>query len=157
MADIQTKPGCPFCSATAEKGFNIVWEDEEYTAFKDRSPASVQHILLIPKTHIDSIKSLHQTDVARAEKMAEIGHSILDKLEVSKDKRRMGFVIPPFNTVNHLHLHVQELPYTSWLKSLMYRVAPGTGGNDKDFSWFVEVEQAVKILKKGQDVSVFAC
>lgn len=73
------------------------------------------------------------------------------------EPRRMGYVIPPFNTVNHLHLHVQELPYTSWLKSLMYRVAPGTGGNDKDFSWFVEVEQAVKILKKGHDVGVFAC
>ena len=70
---------------------------------------------------------------------------------------RMGFVIPPFNTVYHLHLHVQELPYTSWLKSLMYRIAPGTGGNDKGFSWFVEIKQAVKILKKGKDVGVFAC
>lgn len=39
----------------------------------------------------------------------------------------------------------------------MYRVATGTGENDKGFSWFVEVDQAIGILKKGKEVGVFAC
>lgn len=69
----------------------------------------------------------------------------------------MGYVVPPFNSVYHLHLHVLGLPFTSTLKSLMYRIAPGTGGNDKGFSWFVEVGQAIDILKKGREVGVFAC
>ena len=39
----------------------------------------------------------------------------------------------------------------------MYRVSSGTDGNDKGFSWFVEVDQAIGILQKGRAVSVFAC
>lgn len=69
----------------------------------------------------------------------------------------MGYVIPPFNTVNHLHLHVQGLPFVSALKSIMYRISSGTDGNDKGFSWFVGVEQAIGILKKGRAIGVFAC
>ncbi|KAI0091445.1 HIT-like protein [Irpex rosettiformis] len=152
-----TKPGCVFCNVTAERGFNIVWEDDHYVAFTDRSPAATHHVLLVPKKHIDNIKSLHQTDVALAERMAEIGHTVLDQLNVPQDLRRMGFVIPPFNSVNHLHLHILGLPFTSTVKSIMYRVSSGTDGNDKGFSWFGEVNQVIGILKKGGSVNVFAC
>ncbi|EKM53796.1 uncharacterized protein PHACADRAFT_148600 [Phanerochaete carnosa HHB-10118-sp] len=157
MSTQQTKPGCVFCNASAARGFNIVWEDDEFIAFSDRSPAAQHHVLLIPKRHIDSIKSLHQADVALVERMNEIGHSILDQLNVAKDLRRMGYVIPPFNSIYHLHLHVQGLPYTSALKSLMYQVSTGTGNNDKGFGWFVDIDQAIAILNKGHTVGVFAC
>lgn len=69
----------------------------------------------------------------------------------------MGYVIPPFNSIYHLHLYVQGLPYTSAVKSLMYQVSAGTSDNNKGFSWSVEVDQAISILKKGRGVGVFAC
>lgn len=103
-------------------------QDEEYTAFKDRSPAAVHHVLLVPKTHIgecpllvahiptelsvlDSVARQYQvvtsrgcdkryyfhypvnlthTDGRTVERMSEIGHLVLDKLEVDMDKRRYG-------------------------------------------------------------------
>ena len=30
------KRGCVFCDVTVDKGFNVVWEDEELIAFRDR-------------------------------------------------------------------------------------------------------------------------
>lgn len=70
---------------------------------------------------------------------------------------RMGFHIPPFNSVNHLHLHVQALPYLSRLRQLKYPVAKGFGTFDKGLSWFSEVGQTIRILEKGSSVGTFPC
>ncbi|KAJ7503326.1 hypothetical protein B0H11DRAFT_1985076 [Mycena galericulata] len=43
---------CPFCHVSATNGFTIIWEDEIFVAFRDRSPASEHHIQLITKRHI---------------------------------------------------------------------------------------------------------
>lgn len=70
---------------------------------------------------------------------------------------RMGFHIPPYNSVNHLHLHVQGLPYKSLAKKAKYPVASGYGYYHKGFSWFVDVSQAIQILENGGRVGVFPC
>lgn len=69
---------------------------------------------------------------------------------------RMGFHIPPFNSVNHLHLHLHALPYRGAFK-LEYPISKGKNGKSKGFSWFVEVDQAIEILQRGKTIGVFPC
>jgi hypothetical protein len=69
----------------------------------------------------------------------------------------MGFHIPPFNSIDHLHLHVQALPYRSSIIAKKYPVVKGSGSHHKGFSWFVEVEQAIRILESGKKVGTLPC
>lgn len=79
--------------------------------------------------------------------------------QTESEKRRFGFHIPPFRSVDHLHLHCLLLPFRSPIKALKYRVAKGdeSKGYDKGWSWFVEWKQACKILEKGKEIQVGSC
>ncbi|KAI0806346.1 HIT-like protein [Irpex lacteus] len=149
--------GCIFCDVSREKGFDVVYEDEKFVVFRDHRPAAAQHLLVIPRRHIDSVRTLTKDDVPTVKRMAEIGHSVLDEMQVPLSSRRLGFHIPPFYSVKHLHLHVQATPYRSWLKRAKYPVIRGWLGYDKGFSWFVEVEQAIAIVEKGGRVKISSC
>jgi histidine triad (HIT) family protein len=47
---------CLFCKiAKKQIPSTIVYEDEELLAFKDINPAAPVHLLVIPKTHIDTL------------------------------------------------------------------------------------------------------
>ncbi|KAF8556531.1 HIT-like protein [Imleria badia] len=150
---------CIFCQAYSSNrdAFDIVWEDTDFLAFRDRQPASLHHIQLIPKVHISSVKKLTKLDANMVRRMESIGNDILDKFQVPLTHRKMGFHIPPFTSVQHLHLHVQALPYTSYAAQLKYPVARGSGSFDKGFSWFVEVGQTIRILDKGSTVGILPC
>ncbi|KAK0470310.1 HIT-like protein [Desarmillaria tabescens] len=148
---------CVFCNVSKENGFNILWEDDKYIAFYDRDPACRYHVQLIPKAHIRSVKSLTKDDAQLVRNMAAIGTSILDQLDVPKDMRKMGFHIPPFNSVSHLHLHVQGLPYKNFFRAAKYPVTRGGKWHDKGFSYFVDVDQVIRILEKGSGVGISPC
>ncbi|KAF8193360.1 HIT-like protein [Pholiota molesta] len=152
-----TLSSCKFCHATTLKGFRVVYEDDSFVVFEDRRPASQHHYLVIPRRHIDTVKSLQQSDVPLVKRMEEIGHVVLNDLNVPEDMRKMGFHIPPFNSVYHLHLHVQGLPYRSRKYAAKYPVVNGTNGNAKGPSWFVTAQQAIQILERGQRVGVLPC
>ncbi|KIK98026.1 hypothetical protein PAXRUDRAFT_824338 [Paxillus rubicundulus Ve08.2h10] len=150
---------CEFCQAYSghRDAFSVVWEDADFMAFRDRSPASLHHFLLIPKIHIDSVKDLTKQDTDMVRRMEKIGNDILDQHQVPATHRRMGFHVPPFNSIHHLHLHVHALPYTSLARRLKYPVIGGFGTSDKGFSWFAEVGQTIRILHRGSTVGTFPC
>lgn len=67
---------------------------------------------------------------------------------------KLGFHIPPFSSVHHLHLHVFTPPFT-WLGRLMYPVRHGKDGG-KRWSWFVTPDQAMSILEAGRRIGLGA-
>lgn len=81
------------------------------------------------------------------------------KLSSDSDKRRLGFHIPPFNSVNHLHLHCLQYPLT-WKAKIEYRISPPDPQSRpallKGWGWFVEVDQAQRILNARRRVRVGA-
>ncbi|KAI0359942.1 HIT-like protein [Trametes cingulata] len=156
-AHLSPRSGCIFCGASKENGFNIVWENDHYAVFTDINPSCQHHLQIVPKKHIESVKNLSVTDVGMVQEMIEIGHEVLDRLDVPPHLRRLGFHIPPYISVPHLHMHVQALPYSSPLRRLKYPVVRGRRGQEKGFSWFVEADQAVRLLEKGVQVRILPC
>ncbi|EKM58080.1 uncharacterized protein PHACADRAFT_139706 [Phanerochaete carnosa HHB-10118-sp] len=150
-------PGCVFCDISREKGFDVVWEDETFIVFNDHSPAAKHHLLVIPKRHVESVKTLKPSDAPMIQRMSEIGHSLLGELSVPAASRMMGFHIPPFNSVDHLHLHVQGLPYKSVWRKAKYPYVKRSQGVQKGWTWFAEVGQVQSILEGGGEVRVAPC
>jgi len=82
-----------------------VYEDEQVLAFKDISPASPTHILVIPKTHYASVREADKNTLGellyRAKELAhELGISDSGFRTVINTGSDGG------QTVAHLHLHL---------------------------------------------------
>ncbi|KAI9634509.1 HIT-like domain-containing protein [Dioszegia hungarica] len=172
------KAGCIFCDVSKEKGFAVVHEDEELIAFRDRSPRAKVHLLIIPRYHIaDSVKSLTSDHVPLLDRMISLADTLILSSDPSSPdpvsasaRPKLGFHIPPFSSVPHLHLHVLVPPYT-FLGKLKYPISHRSGGTStntfpedgkgigkrgsgKGWSWFVEARQARGILERGGSVKI---
>jgi len=98
---------CIFCSiAKGEIKSDIVYQDDDFVAFKDVSPQAPVHILVIPRTHIPSIAETDSPEL--------IGKLILTARKVAKETGvdKTGYRLA-FNygedahlVVPHLHLHI---------------------------------------------------
>lgn len=71
--------------------------------------------------------------------------------------RRFGFHIPPFNSVDHLHLHCLQSPL-SFKGKFKYHVFAGSERERpptiKGWGWFVTADQASQILRAKRRVRV---
>lgn len=152
-----SKP-CPFCNVTDGPNFKVVTEDEKYTMFVDRTPAASEHYLVIPKAHLESIRDLRKNDVHIVKDLWEMGERYFDTKNVPKEQRRFGFHIPPFTSVDHLHLHCFVLPFKDMIREHKYRA---TRRNNsvyvKGWGWFIEVEQTIHVLERGGRVGFAPC
>ncbi|TBU33546.1 hypothetical protein BD311DRAFT_652515 [Dichomitus squalens] len=143
---------CIFCGASKENGFNIFWENDTYTVFADINPSAEHHLQVIPKRHIGMQVLPFPYDVSESSYQRAVFFSADMEIWFS-----LGFHIPPYISVPHLHMHVQALPYRSCLRRLKYPVAPGRKGYEKGFSWFADAEQTAHLLEKGVQVRIFPC
>ena len=101
--------GCIFCKIAAKEveGTRLVYEDEQIAAFPDRKPAAKHHYLVVPKEHYGDPKSLHSQDhVQLLERLFEAGKKSLVENQADCEDALFGYHWPPFNSIQHLHLHV---------------------------------------------------
>ncbi|KMY87555.1 histidine triad nucleotide-binding protein 3 [Drosophila simulans] len=80
-------------------------ETDEYVIFKDKYPAARHHYLAIPKEHFDSLKALNKSHVGLVRRMEQGMMEFLRSQNVDPKEAIVGFHLPPFISVRHLHLH----------------------------------------------------
>ncbi len=98
---------CIFCSIASGKiKSDIVYQDNDFVAFKDVNPQAPVHILVIPRAHISSIAEVASKEVA--------GGLILTAAKVARqiglDKTGYRLAVnygeDAHLVVPHLHLHI---------------------------------------------------
>lgn len=100
---------CIFCKiAAGEIPSTKVYEDEKVLAFKDINPLAPVHILVIPKTHIESAAAITSENSAVVSYIFEVIAKIVKEQGIDKD----GFRVVTncgengCQSVKHLHFHI---------------------------------------------------
>lgn len=103
---------CIFCKIKDKQiPANVVYEDEHMLCFKDIQPSAPVHLLLIPKTHLDSLAH------AEAKHEALLGKMMLKVPQIAADAGLTNGFKTQINTgkgggqeVFHLHIHILGQP-----------------------------------------------
>ncbi len=100
---------CIFCKiAAGEIPSTKVYEDDKVLAFKDINPLAPIHILVIPKTHIESASEITADNSAVVAHIFEVIAKIAKEQGIDKD----GFRVVSncgengCQSVKHLHFHI---------------------------------------------------
>ena len=98
---------CLFCRIVRKEiPASIVFENEQYVAFRDINPQAPLHVLVVPREHVPSLNqaadagligglSLVAAEIAKREGVAEAGYRTL--INTNRDAGQ---------TVFHVHLHL---------------------------------------------------
>lgn len=100
-------PDCLFCKIRdKELPSDIVFEDADCVAFRDKFPKAPTHVLFIPKVHVDSILTMD-------EQAKDIpGMLILKAKQFAEEKNIPGYTLvfhvgrEGGQIIDHLHLHL---------------------------------------------------
>ncbi|GFP99188.1 histidine triad nucleotide-binding protein 3 [Phtheirospermum japonicum] len=106
-------PSCIFCQIARSTSTTLLHRDDKVVAFQDINPSAFRHYLVIPIEHIPTVKDLHKSseDFSLVSHMLNVGQSLLHRDAPHAKHYRFGFHQPPFNSVDHLHLHCFALPF----------------------------------------------
>ena len=107
------KSKCIFCNWETQ---DVVFTDEKTVVFNDKYPMAKIHILVIPKEHIDNINSLNEDHLELLNQMKTNALNHIKKInpEINENEIIFGFHTPPFNSINHLHMHCIVPPFKNY-------------------------------------------
>ena len=84
-------------------------ESETLLSFVDRTPRAPLHALVIPKQHIPTVNSLTHHDLPLLHSMHDMAMEMIQHYHPHAYETNdyiLCYHVPPFNSVDHLHLHV---------------------------------------------------
>lgn len=98
---------CLFCKiANKEAASEMIYEDENFVAFKDIRPKAPFHILIVPRKHIHSVNHIEGEDKVL------MGELILVAQKIAKENNLKGYKLQinvgreGGQEIDHLHLHL---------------------------------------------------
>lgn len=100
---------CVFCKiVAAEASAEIVFRDEQVTAFRDLHPVAPTHILLVPNRHIESVGALGAEDEQLIGHLFTVARKLAQDEGISKGGYRLITNTGPDGgqSVFHLHMHL---------------------------------------------------
>lgn len=108
---------CFFCKiAKGEIPADIVYQDEDVVAFNDINPQAPNHVLIIPKRHINTLNDLEQGDELLIGQLFMAAKAIAEKLGQTESGYRTVFNCNADGgqSVYHIHLHYLGGRQLSW-------------------------------------------
>jgi histidine triad (HIT) family protein len=103
-----TEP-CVFCKiVSGEAKAEIVFRDEQLTAFRDIHPVAPTHILLVPNKHIESVSTLEVDDEQLMGHLLTTAGKLAKEEGIDKGGYRLisNTGVNGGQTVFHIHLHL---------------------------------------------------
>jgi histidine triad (HIT) family protein len=100
---------CVFCQiAAGQKQTEIVYQDDQVTAFHDASPQAPTHILVIPNRHIPNLNETGNGDANLLGALFAVAREIAAQEGLADDGYRLVLNTGPDagQSVHHLHLHL---------------------------------------------------
>jgi histidine triad (HIT) family protein len=100
---------CIFCRIVAgEIPADVVYQDEDFLAFRDIMPKAPTHVLIIPKAHITSVAELTDGQQKLAGRLIIIAKNLAKKEGMAGKGYRLVINCGPEGgqVVPHLHLHL---------------------------------------------------
>lgn len=100
---------CIFCKIVSnEINGDIVYRDDQVTAFRDIQPAAPTHILIVPNRHIDSVNMLEESDEPLMGHLITTAGKLAKEEGIDEDGFRliMNTNADGGQTVFHIHLHL---------------------------------------------------
>ena len=107
MSDLAVS--CIFCSIVAGKApAQVLYQDEQVTAFRDIHPAAPTHILIIPNVHVASVNDLTEDDEPIIGYMFSVARRLAEQEGIQGSGYRLivNTGAHAGQAVFHLHLHL---------------------------------------------------
>ncbi|MEZ0536077.1 histidine triad nucleotide-binding protein [Caldicellulosiruptoraceae bacterium PP1] len=100
---------CIFCKIISKSiPAEIVYEDDLCLAFKDINPTAPVHLLIVPKTHIESIMDIDESNINDISHILKIIPILAKKFDINNNGFRIinNCGIDAGQTVKHIHFHL---------------------------------------------------
>ena len=98
---------CIFCKIiNKEIPASVVYEDDDFLAFKDINPIDKVHILIIPKNHIESLIQCDKKNELMLGKMLLLGKKIAQDQGLKGYRTMINSGAEGGQEVFHIHFHI---------------------------------------------------
>jgi histidine triad (HIT) family protein len=108
---------CIFCKIAAKQiPAQIVYEDEQMVVFRDLNPVAPEHVLLIPKRHIPSLREMAAEDQPAVNAVMAAVPQVANLLGLTAGGFRLvtNTGEDGGQTVGHLHWHLMGGRKMTW-------------------------------------------